>query len=275
MEWPLFWLVHIILLLVFMFDCRYKSRIRGLFSAITGPTSVGPIITHGGFQEKLFLCMSFAPPPSMPIWGLFVVAVLHKLISSGQLRGSLHGHGDKSTYTPGVYIHMQNKWADSFFSSNGYLGKIFDSIQRHNLYVPCFVEYDALKRLGIDDPQGYIVRRYSILEKKVLQLATCAIGETALRELEGAVEDIHDSEVEWIDVLVSDSCATYIPTLMFRFCSHYFLLRVLLKMPNKFFMKNITVIVVYSYSFITLQLASLLCRVVMSSYPLLRRKRLR
>ncbi len=67
-----------------------------------------------------------------------------------------------------------------------------------------FVEYDALRRLGIDDPQGYVTRRYCApaKESEVLQLATCAVGETVLRELEGAVEDIHNSEVEWIDVLV-------------------------------------------------------------------------
>lgn len=35
---------------------RYKSQIRGLFSAITCPSSIGPIIAQGGFQEKLFLC---------------------------------------------------------------------------------------------------------------------------------------------------------------------------------------------------------------------------
>ena len=35
---------------------RYRSRIRGLFSAITYPTSIGPLITQGSFQQKLFLC---------------------------------------------------------------------------------------------------------------------------------------------------------------------------------------------------------------------------
>ena len=64
-------------------------------------------------------------------------------------------------------------------------------------------EYDALRRLGIDDPKGYVARRYSdSSEGQVLQLATCAVGENVLRELEGAVEDIHNSDVEWMDVLV-------------------------------------------------------------------------
>lgn len=38
-------------------NCRYKSRIRGQFSAITYPTPVGPIITQGRYQENLFLSM--------------------------------------------------------------------------------------------------------------------------------------------------------------------------------------------------------------------------
>ena len=49
-------------------------------------------------------------------------AVLHKLISCGQLHGSLRGHGDRALYIPNVYIHMQNNWSDSFLASNGYLG---------------------------------------------------------------------------------------------------------------------------------------------------------
>ena len=50
-------------------------------------------------------------------------AVLHKLIASGELCGCLRGHGDKALYVPDVYIRMQNKWSDSFLSSNGYLGR--------------------------------------------------------------------------------------------------------------------------------------------------------
>ncbi len=37
-------------------DYRYKSRILGLFSAITCPAQVGPIISDNHFQEQLFFC---------------------------------------------------------------------------------------------------------------------------------------------------------------------------------------------------------------------------
>ena len=68
------------------------------------------------------------------------------------------------------------------------------------------VEYDTLRRLGMNDPQGYVLRRYCdpSNECSVMQLASCAIGEGILKELEGAVDDIATSEVGgWIDVLVS------------------------------------------------------------------------
>ena len=65
-----------------------------------------------------------------------------------------------------------------------------------------FAEYDALSRLGIEDPQGYVARRYCTAQETVVQLESCAVGDSVLRELEAAIEDIHNSDVGWIDVLV-------------------------------------------------------------------------
>ena len=74
-----------------------------------------------------------------------------------------------------------------------------------------FLEYDALRRLGIEDPKSYVKRRYcSTSEKSVMQLASCVIGETVLKELEGVVDNLHDSELEWVDVLVSSCPCTFI-----------------------------------------------------------------
>ena len=50
------------------------------------------------------------------------VAVLHQLISSEGLAGDIKGRQDKAVYIPHVYIRNQNKWADSFLDTNGYLG---------------------------------------------------------------------------------------------------------------------------------------------------------
>ena len=50
-------------------------------------------------------------------------AVLHELIASEQLAGTLRGRLDKAVYIPHVYTQSQNKWTDSFLATNGYLGK--------------------------------------------------------------------------------------------------------------------------------------------------------
>ncbi len=71
---------------------------------------------------------SNAPPPP---------GVLHELVSSGVLAGTLHGHLEKAVYVPHVYTRMQNRWADSFLESNGYLGKAND----------CYMMMDLLFRL--------------------------------------------------------------------------------------------------------------------------------
>ncbi len=67
-----------------------------------------------------------------------------------------------------------------------------------------FLEYDTLYRLGIDDPQDYVFKRYcdSSKEGDVVQLASCAVGKAILSELEGAIDNIHASGEGWIDVLV-------------------------------------------------------------------------
>lgn len=54
---------------------------------------------------------------------LYLIVVLHSMISSGEVCGTLKGQGEKSVFIPKVYISLQDKWVDSFFLSNGYLGE--------------------------------------------------------------------------------------------------------------------------------------------------------
>lgn len=61
-------------------------------------------------------------------------------------------------------------------------------------------EYDALSRLGIDDPQEYISRRYG--SKDIVQLSTCCVGRSVVTRVEGALEEVVGSG-EWVDVMVS------------------------------------------------------------------------
>ena len=66
-------------------------------------------------------------------------AVVHDLVSSGTLAGTLHGHMDKAVYIPHVYTRMQNRWADSFLQSNGYLGECLHWSLKYVLSMACLV----------------------------------------------------------------------------------------------------------------------------------------
>ncbi len=70
-------------------------------------------------------------------------------------------------------------------------------------YVKSFrlAEYDALARLGIDDPQAYVNSRYGD-SKDVVQLQSCCVGQSVLTEVEGAVEEMQSTQ-GWVDILVS------------------------------------------------------------------------
>ena len=62
-------------------------------------------------------------------------------------------------------------------------------------------EYDALSRMGIDNPKGYIEKRYAS-GGKVTLLVTCAVGEAVVTQVEAAVEEAQSSG-SWVDVMVS------------------------------------------------------------------------
>ena len=54
----------------------------------------------------------------------FFLAVLQQLISDRDICGYLKGRQDKAVYIPHIYVHNQNKWADSFLEANGFLGNV-------------------------------------------------------------------------------------------------------------------------------------------------------
>jgi hypothetical protein len=143
---------------------RHRSRLRGLFTAVTRPTPIAPLISQGNYHDRLFL------------------SVLHELISSGEIAGMLHGRTDKAIYIPHVFSQMQNKWIDSFLNDNGYL------------------EYDALSRLGISDPKGYIQQRYKDKDEMII-LVTCCLGPSVIGEVTSVIEDSVIMSMKWIDVM--------------------------------------------------------------------------
>ncbi|XP_013882362.1 E3 UFM1-protein ligase 1 [Austrofundulus limnaeus] len=144
------------------FVARHKARIRGLFSAITRPTSVSSMLGSFGFQEHL------------------LYSVLEEMVNSGRLRGSVvGGRQDKAVYIPDIYARTQNAWVDSFLQQNGYL------------------EFDALLRLGIPDPSSYIKKRFR--SSKLLFLRAACVAQVLLDQVEASVEEAVNSAT-WTDL---------------------------------------------------------------------------
>ncbi|XP_028253443.1 E3 UFM1-protein ligase 1 [Parambassis ranga] len=144
------------------FVARHKARIRGLFSAITRPTHVSSMIGTFGFQEHL------------------LYSILEELVNTGRLKGSVvGGRQDKAVYIPDIYSKTQNAWVDSFLQQNGYL------------------EFDALARLGIPDPSGYIKKRYK--SNKLLFLRAACVGQGLVDQVEASVEEAVNSST-WTDL---------------------------------------------------------------------------
>ncbi|KAM9382114.1 E3 UFM1-protein ligase 1 isoform 3-T3 [Phaethornis superciliosus] len=144
------------------FVSRHRARIRGLFTAITRPTSVSNLITRYGFQEHL------------------LYSVLEELVNSGRLKGTVvGGRQDKAVFIPDIYARTQSNWVDSFFKQNGYL------------------EFDTLHRLGIPDPAGYIKKKYK--STQLLFLRAACVGQEIVDQVEASVEEAISSG-SWIDV---------------------------------------------------------------------------
>ncbi|NWR59555.1 UFL1 ligase, partial [Bucorvus abyssinicus] len=144
------------------FVSRHRARIRGLFTAITRPTPVSNLITRYGFQEHL------------------LYSVLEELVNAGRLKGTVvGGRQDKAVFVPDIYARTQSNWVDSFFKQNGYL------------------EFDALYRLGIPDPAGYIKKRYK--STQLLLLRAACVGQEMVDQVEASVEEAISSG-SWIDV---------------------------------------------------------------------------
>lgn len=68
----------------------------------------------------------------------------------------------------------------------------------------CKIEFDALRRLGIEAPEDYATKYFCDSSKGVVErMSTCVVGEIFLKGLEGAVEDLQSSGSGWLDCLVS------------------------------------------------------------------------
>lgn len=65
--------------------------------------------------------------------------------------------------------------------------------------------------MGINDPKGYIEKRYAS-GGKVTLLVTCAVGEAVVTQVEAAVEEAQSSG-SWVDIMVSTVTCVFNCTL--------------------------------------------------------------
>lgn len=137
---------------------RTKAKIRGALIGLLKPTPVTVIINHCNLADRLFM------------------SLFDQLNAPGVLTGRQAG----ALYVPSCYTKSQNDWVMSFFKQNNYL------------------EYDALTRLGLSDPKGYVKR--ILLNEDLTFLSTCVIGSQIKEQLETALEECIASK-SYLDVV--------------------------------------------------------------------------
>lgn len=115
---------------------------------MTRPTSTTSVLLKYGFHEKLY------------------ISELKALISAGRLAGKVVGRGDKTEYIPDIQAKTQDRWIHAFYRENNY------------------IEFDAVKRLGIRNPKGHLKNAF----RDATVLDTCVIG--------SAIEDLVTATVE-------------------------------------------------------------------------------
>lgn len=137
---------------------RTKAKIRGALMGLLKPTPVSLIISHCNIAERLFMYL------------------FDQLNTPGVLTGRQSG----AQYVPSCYTKSQNEWVINFYKQNNYL------------------EYDALTRLGISDPKGYVKRVLGNEDMNFLN--SCVIGSQINQQLETALEECISSK-SYLDVV--------------------------------------------------------------------------
>ncbi|PSN54204.1 E3 UFM1-protein ligase 1 [Blattella germanica] len=135
------------------FVARNRACIRGALTAALRPVPVSMLLSQCGVEERLFY------------------SIVDSLLEMKQVPGVVTGkqQGGGSMYIPAIYSKSQNDWVNNFYKQNGYL------------------EYDALSRLGISDPQVFVRKHFP--NEKLLLLPSCAVGPQLFDQMEAAVEE--------------------------------------------------------------------------------------
>lgn len=137
---------------------RTKAKIRGALMGLLKPTPVAVIVNHCNLADRLFL------------------SLFDQINAPGVLTGRQAG----ALYVPSCYTKSQNDWVLSFYKQNNYL------------------EYDALSRLGLSDPKGYVKR--ILTNEDLTFLSSCVIGSQIKQQLETALEECIASK-SYLDVV--------------------------------------------------------------------------
>nr|CAB3267491.1 E3 UFM1-protein ligase 1 [Phallusia mammillata] len=146
------------------FIARHKARIRGVLSAVTRPMMLSAFITGHDLSLKLLF------------------SIVDELIAEGRIKGQIvGGRSEKSTFLPAIHTQTQNQWIDSFYSQNNY------------------IEYDAVARLGISEPQSYLKRRFGSSKHNMLFLNTLCVGEMLVDRVVASVDETL-TDGEWFDI---------------------------------------------------------------------------
>ncbi|XP_070149945.1 E3 UFM1-protein ligase 1 homolog [Polyergus mexicanus] len=135
------------------FVAKNRAKIRGALSAVTKPTPLSAILGQCGVPERIFF------------------SILDGLQEVKQVPGVVTGkQSGNSIYIPTIYSKSQNEWVENFHKQNGYL------------------EYDALIRLGISDPSGYIKRHFP--NETMIYLKSVAVGTVVMDQVDANIEEI-------------------------------------------------------------------------------------
>lgn len=163
---------------------RCKAKIRGALTGLTRPTSVQHILQQIAVQERLFH------------------SVIHEINPAGVVTSKQQG----AQYIPNAYTKNQTDWVDSFYRQNGYL------------------EYDAVARLGLSDPKGFIRRQ--LPTEGLTFLEKCCIGSRIIDHIDSALEECISSGT-YLDA------STILPSIMSEEDIEQLLLKVLTPSKQK------------------------------------------
>ncbi|KMQ94051.1 e3 ufm1-protein ligase 1-like protein [Lasius niger] len=135
------------------FIAKNRAKIRGALSAVTKPTPLSAILGQCGVPERIFF------------------SILDGLQEVKQVPGVVTGkQSGNSIYIPTIYSKSQNEWVENFYKQNGYL------------------EYDALTRLGISDPSGFVKRHFP--NENMIYLKSVAAGTVVMDQVDANIEEI-------------------------------------------------------------------------------------